>query len=298
MSATVGPTVAVIGAFGMTGRQLIPVLEMRGVRVRAIGRKMAPANMFSASVEVRAGNLEDVESLASAIKGADSIHYIPPSFNALEEQFARNLIAAAERTGISRLVYHSVLHAATPDMPHHIRKASVELSLRHSNLSWTVLQPAMYSQTVLAFFDQAAGVLSPAFDPSRPFTPVDGQDLAEVAAIMHTTDGHAYATYELAGSEQLDFFEMGERLGEVLGRSIETRAQTQEAVGERLSNTRGYTPEQVRELALMCAHYDKYGLVGNANVLRMLLGRESTNFSEAIRRSPFLVAYRAESVSL
>jgi NAD(P)H dehydrogenase (quinone) len=285
MSATVGPTVAVIGAFGVTGRQLIPVLENQGARVRAIGRKKAPADMLSASVEFRAGNLEDVESLASAIIGADSIHYIPPSFNPLEEQFSRNLIAAAERAGISRLVYHSVLHAATPDMPHHIRKAWVELSLRHSNLSWTVLQPAMYSQTVLAFFDQAAGVLSPAFDPSRPFTPVDGQDLAEVAAIMHTTDGHAYATYELAGPEQLDFYTMGERLAEVMGRSIVTRAQTQEAVGERLSNTRGYTPEQVRELALMCAHYDKHGLVGNANVLRMLLGRQPTNFTQTMRRS-------------
>jgi NAD(P)H dehydrogenase (quinone) len=285
MSATVGPTVAVIGAFGVTGRQLVPVLQTRGVRVRAIGRKKAPADMFSTSVEVRAGNLEDVESLASAIKGADSIHYIPPSFNPLEEQFARNLIAAAERAGISRLVYHSVLHAATPDMPHHLRKARVELSLRHSNLSWTVLQPAMYTQTVLAFFDQAAGVLSPAFDPSRPFTPVDGQDLAEVVAIMHTIDGHAYATYELAGSERLDFLAMGERLGEVLGRTIVTCVQPLEAVGERLANTRGYTADQVRELSLMCAHYDKYGLVGNANVLRMLLGREPTNFTQAIRRS-------------
>ncbi len=26
-----------------------------------------------------------------------------------------------------------------------------------------------------------------------------------VAAIVHTTDGHAYATYELAGPERLDF---------------------------------------------------------------------------------------------
>jgi NAD(P)H dehydrogenase (quinone) len=285
MPDAAGRTVAVIGALGVTGRQLIPVLEERGVRVRAIDKQKAPADLFDASVEVRAGNLQDIGSLVSAIEGADSIHYIPPSFNPREEEFARNLIAAAERADISRLVYHSVLHAATPDMPHHIRKAWVELSLRHSTLLWTVLQPAMYAQTILAFFDKAAGVLSPAFDPSRPFTPVDGQDLAEVAAIVHTTDGHAYATYELAGSEQLNFLAMGERLGEVLGRSIVTRAQTQEAVGERLSNTRGYTPEQVRELALMCAHYDKYGLVGNANVLRMLLGREPTNFAQAIRRS-------------
>jgi NAD(P)H dehydrogenase (quinone) len=285
MSSTVGRTVAVIGALGVTGRQLIPVLEKRGVRVRAIGRPGAPADSFNDSVEVRSATLEDVGSLVTAIEGADSIHYIPPSFNPLEEEFAQNLIAAADSAGISRLVYHSVLHAATPDMPHHLRKAWVELSLRHSKLSWTVLQPAMYAQTALAFFDEVAGVLSPAFDPSRPFTPVDGQDLAEVAAIMHTTDGHAYATYELAGSEQLDFFAMGRLLGEILGRSIVTRAQSQEAVGERLSNTRGYTAEQVRELALMCAHYDKYGLVGNANVLRMLLGREPTNFTQAMRRS-------------
>lgn len=68
---------------------------------------------------------------------------------------------------VSRIAYHSVLHSNTLEMPHHIRKAGCERLLRHSPLSWTILQPAMYVQTALGFFDAEAGTLTPPFHAAQ-----------------------------------------------------------------------------------------------------------------------------------
>ena len=280
-----GMTIAVIGATGRTGRPLVRELLRRGAQVRCLSRGPERPGLFGGEVEWRLGDLRNAETLAAAFRGADSIHYIPPSLDDHDPDYVANIIDAAGRAGVVRAVYHSVLHSNTPEMPHHIRKAGCERLFRHSPLAWTVLQPAMYVQTALAYLDADAGVLSPPYDPTRPFTLVDEADLAEAAAIVHTTGGHAYATYELAGTEQLDFVAMGERLGAVLGRPIAVRSADTEAYVARFATARGLSAGKARERRLMFDYYDRHGLLGNGNVLRMILGREPTGFADAARRS-------------
>ena len=276
-------TIVVLGATGRSGRPLVRALERRGARVRAITRSVDRVTLFSEQVETRVGDLEDVDSLTLVFQGATAIHYIPPSLNPRDPEYMRNIIAAAGRANVARIVYHSVLHPHTPQMPHHMRKAGTELQLRHSPLVWTVIQPAMYAQTALAFFDAIAGELTPAFDPARPFTPIHEEDLAEAVALLHTTEGHEFATYELAGSERLNFFAMGERLSAVLKRQITTRQAPVETIALRFAAARGYNSDQVRELRQTFDQYDHHGLVGNGNVLRMILGREPADFAQAMR---------------
>ena len=277
--------VAVVGATGRTGRPFVQALLERGAAVRAISRRAYRPDVLDARVDLRTADLLNVDSLVAAFCGATAIHYIPPSYDPADLDYARNIIAAAMQADIARIVYHSVLHPATPEMPHHLRKTRTEREFRHSPLTWTILQPAMYAQTALAFFDARTAELMPAFDTRRAFTPIHEADLAQAAAIVHTTGNHAFATYELAGAETLDFVAMGERLGGILGRTVTTRRVASETLAPFVAAARGYTPEQVRELCLMFDHYDRHGLVGNGNVLRMILGREPTTFAEAMRAS-------------
>ncbi|MBB5684892.1 SDR family oxidoreductase [Sphingobium boeckii] len=271
--------IAVIGASGQTGGALLSELAGRNRRIRGIGRHPKPPT----EIEWCTAELGDVRSLLSAIEGAAAIHYIPPVFDSREEEFGRNVIAAAEAAHCPRIVYHSVLHAATPDMLHHWRKARVELHLRHSPLEWTILQPAMYAQTVLAFLDRANGTLTPGFDITRPFTPVALQDLSRAAAVVLTEPGHGYATYELAGPERLDFGSMARQLSDLLGRPVTAVAGDAAARVEAVAAGLGFGPSAAAELRAMLDHYDRYGLVGNSNVLRQLLGRDPTPFREALR---------------
>ena len=273
--------VAVLGAAGGTGRAVVDALLSRGVNVRALIHRPAQESLFTRGVDCRIVELDDRATLIDALRGVGAAYYIPPVFNAAEERFGDNVIAAAEAAGLKRLVYHSVLHAPTPDMPHHARKARVELALRHSSLEWTIVQPAMYAQTPLAFLDLERGVLSPGFDVERPFNPIGLYDLAEAVARILTEDDHEFATYELAGSERLTFIDMARIISAARGTTIQARAAMPEQLIERIK-TQDYAPAAAEEIRLMMAHYDRHGLVGNGRVLTMLLGREPIGFAAIV----------------
>ncbi len=273
--------IAILGAAGLTGRPLVAELEGRGIPVRAVTRRPEQAAGFR---EARVADLAKADELAAAIRGAQAIHYIPPSFNEREIDFARAVILAAERTGVTRITYHSVLHAPTPAMPHHARKAEVELMLRESALTWTILQPAMYSQTCLTFFDRTARAFTPPYAIDRLFNPIDLADLTEAVANVITADGHEFATYELAGTERLSPVAMAEILRIVLGRDIAFQTEETESFAVKRALRRGFDPQQTAELVAMYRHYGDFGLPGNGHVLEMLLGRPSTDFAAVVKR--------------
>lgn len=275
--------VALIGAAGPTGQALVKALARRGARVRALVHSEARKHAFPDLEDFAVVELDDPASLSAGLRGAAVAHYIPPTYNAAEERFGANVIAAAIAAGVPRLVYHSVLHAPTPQMPHHLRKSRVELALRESSLAWTVVQPAMYVQTLYAFLSADRSALTPGFDVRRPFTPVDIEELGEAVARILTEDGHAFATYELAGAERLSFEEMGRAIGRAVGKPLAVRAIDPALVAAQAA-ARGFGPQAIDELLLMMAHYDAHGLVGNGNVLRMILGREPISFAQAVGR--------------
>lgn len=275
--------VAVIGAVGQTGKPLVRALSRRGARVRALVHRMHPDHPETPDgVDAVAVELSDRRRLSMALEGVAVAYYIPPVFNGAERRFGANVIAAARAVQLPRLVYHSVLHAATPAMPHHQRKSLVEVAVRESPLAWTIIQPAMYAQTPLAFLNTARTTLTVGFDSQRPFTPIDLEDLAEAAATVLLECGHEYATYELAGTERLDFVAMAAAMSRVLGHEVVLRSVPAVVVAAVAALRLG--PRALLDMRAMLNHYDAYGLVGNATVVRMLLRREPTPFAEVMRR--------------
>lgn len=273
--------VAILGAGGATARPLVAALEVRGSPVRAVVRRAPPLGAFA---DARVADLTDPDQIARAIDGACAVHLIPPVFNDGETVFARNAIIAARRVGIDRLSYHSVLHAPTEAMPHHWRKAQVEQIVRDSPLAWTILQPALYMQTGFTFLDRDAGTYDCPFDPDQPFNPIDVIDLADAVATVLVGDGHEHATYELAGTEQLSARDMAQAIGATLGTTLELRRVQPESFAKARAARRGLDARQTRELLAMYSHYDAHGLVGNGNVLTMLLGRAPAHFAEVAGR--------------
>ena len=273
--------IAILGAGGGTAKPLIAALQRRGAHVRAVVRRPEQAGGFA---DARVADLADRDALARAIEGVGVVHLIPPVFNDREPLFAANLIAAAEEVGVKRVVYHSVLHAPTPAMPHHRRKSEVELMLRESPLAWTILQPAMYMQTGFTFLNRATGAYTVPFDPDAPFTPIDVIDLAEAAAAVLTGEGHDYATYELAGTERITPGGMAVAIGEATGEMVQLSEVHPETFAAARAAGRGFDERQCSELLAMYRHYDGHGLLGNGNVLTMLLGREPACFTDVASR--------------
>jgi uncharacterized protein YbjT (DUF2867 family) len=250
--------------------------------VRAVVRRREQSAQTPQAAAVDTAHFESAEQLVSALEGVAVAYYIPPAFNHREEEFGANVIAAAITARLPRLVYHSVLHPATPSMPHHRRKMMVEAALREAPLAWTIVQPAMYAQTPLVFLDEARTQLSLAFDPGRCFTPLDLEDLGEAVAAVLLESGHEYATYELAGAERLTSHEMAAAMSRALRHEVSIRSLPSIVVATAAAAR--YGPRALLDVKAMLDHYDAHGFVGNARVLRMLLGREPLSFVQAMHR--------------
>jgi NAD(P)H dehydrogenase (quinone) len=280
-------TQTIVGATGNTGRRVVGAFARRGLDVRAVVRSEDGARRAAelGITETPMAALQDVDALTRAFEGARAVHVVPPLFDPHEDALVANAVTAAERAGVERFVFHSVLHPHTPTLRHHMRKARAEARIHDSTLQWTILQPAMYAQTVLAYYNRASDgdAVTVPYDLQSRFAVIDVEDIAEVSATVAVEAGHGFATYELAGPHVLTMAELAEQLGAALGHPLEARL-----IGPReLALPPTWTRSAIADIMAMWADYDEHGLVGNPRVAAMLLGRQPTTFAEAMARDLF-----------
>ena len=274
--------ILVTGAGGKTGKAVIKALVARGAVVRAFVRRAEHDSTLTAMgvSDVVVGDMNDALAISRAIKGTDAIYHICPNVHPHEVAFARLLIAAATDLGVSRLVYHSVLHPQIEAMPHHWNKMRVEEMLFGSALDITILQPAAYMQNSLAQWDSmvGAGVYRVPYPIETQLSLVDLDDVAEAAAIVLTNAGHFGATYELVGTPPLSQIEIVRAFGQALSKTVHAEAETIENWEQR-ARAAGMDDYQRQTLIRMFRAYARDGLKGNPNVLTWLLGRPSTSLA-------------------
>ena len=133
----------VTGATGYIGARLVPRLLDEGHKVRALARnpgKLA-AVPWRDRAEVARGDLGDVDSLTAAFDGMDVVYYLVHSmgaskdFAAEEDRAVRNVVTAARRTGVRRLVYLSGLHPEDSKLSEHLEsRAAVGEALIDSGI--------------------------------------------------------------------------------------------------------------------------------------------------------------------
>jgi uncharacterized protein YbjT (DUF2867 family) len=225
-------------------------------------------------------------TMLQASQGIQAIYHICPNMSPDEVAIGQAAIMAARTAGVERLVYHSVLHPQTEAMPHHWHKLRVEEQLFESGLSTTILQPAAYMQNVLASWEVIVGQgLYPVpYAIETRLGMVDLQDVAEAAATVLTTAGHAGATYELVGVEALSQIEVAAILSRGLGRTVSAEAVPLD-VWEHRARGSGLGEPQIEMLVKMFRYYESYGFWGNPGVLGWLLGRPPTSFAAFVERT-------------
>ncbi len=112
----------VTGATGHIGNVLVRELLRRGERVRALVRPgKRPLALEGLDVEIVWGDILDTDSLEHAMGKVDVVYHLAarislatgpdPETELANHEGTRNVIAAARRTGIRRLVYASSIYA-------------------------------------------------------------------------------------------------------------------------------------------------------------------------------------------
>ena len=269
----------VTGATGNIGRELARELDAAGVPFRALVRDPAGAARLPASAERVRGDLDDPGTLAPAFAGASRLFLLTPGIGI---GHVRHAVAVARAAGVRHVVHLSSFNVLGDPMPamgrwHHER----EQIIRASGLPATFLRPGGFMTNAFDWLPaiRAGGyVLDPA-GPGR-YAPIDPADIAAVAALALTGDGHAGREYVLTGEETFTVAEQVAVLSAATGLDIKVRepATPDETVRARFPN--GAPPALADAIlegfALLRA--DTTGL--RTDTVRRLLGRGPRTFSD------------------
>ncbi len=212
--------IAVTGATGNVGAEVVRELRSLGAPVRALGVDPERARAkLGDDVEHERLEFGDDATYPAAFRGVRALFLMRPPQIADVARRIHPAIDAARAAGVERIVFLSLQGVErNPVVPHY----RIERHLRRSGVPATLLRPSFFMQnlstTHRAEIRDQGRIVVPAGRGRTSF--VDGRDVAAVAAKALVEDGHEGRAYELTGSEALGYAQVTAILGEVLGRPI------------------------------------------------------------------------------
>src|SRR5262245_6832729 len=143
--------VAVTGAFGFTGRALTERLLAAGNEVVTLTRRTGAGDPLAPRLTIRPIGTATTDELATSLEGVETLFNtfwlrFPRAGATFEGAVARSaeLVAAARRVGVRRIVHVSVVNAAPDAETPYVRaKAALEAVVRASGLEWAIVRPTL-----------------------------------------------------------------------------------------------------------------------------------------------------------
>lgn len=225
------PVIAMTGATGFVGSHVLDLATSRQVSVRALTRRPQPDR---SGIEWVQGDLHDLAALDRLCDGADSVLHIAGVVNApTREGFRKgnpegtaNVVAAADRAGVGRLVHVSSLAAREPDISDYCwSKAEAEKPVRSSRLNWTIVRPpAIYGPRDTEMFEvfRAARTRIVPMPPKGHISIIHVGDLARLLFGLACTARYSGDVYEVDDGKPGGWthVEFGKALGLAFGHSV------------------------------------------------------------------------------
>jgi uncharacterized protein YbjT (DUF2867 family) len=227
--------ILVTGASGFVGRHLVPRLAREaGAQVRVLVRPSADTSALKIpGVNITHGTITDPEALRAAMKEVETVIHLvavplergQQTFEAVNVNGTRNVVAAARETGVTRLIHMSALGASNDSRhPYTYSKWRGEEAVRASGIKYTILQPGVQFGEGDGFFSAFAGLvhLSPFIFPSpgrgdTVFQPIWVEDVV-TAVLKSLGDTRTLGqTIDFGGPEHLTYDQMVQAVLDAMG---------------------------------------------------------------------------------
>src|SRR3954471_3528290 len=188
--------IALTGATGALGGRVAFRLAARGVPQCHIVRDAARAPRLDGAEIAVAESYRASEQMRAACEGVDTLFFVSRREEADRAASHFSAVDAAVAAGVQHIVYTSFVNAS-PDatftlVRHH---HATEQRIRESGVAFTFLRDSLY----LDFLELMAGEEGISRGPAGEgrVAPVARDDVADVAAVVLTEDGHEGQTYDL-----------------------------------------------------------------------------------------------------
>ena len=225
----------VVGGSGFVGRRLVAGLVAAQRPVLVLSRDPVSARrVLPAGAQIVSGDLLRPETLVDLLSGVRAVFYLvhsmggagsPEGFEARDRRAAENLVDAASRAGVERIIYVGGLGDESPfRSPHLDSRREVGRILARGAPKLTTLRAAIVVgaggssfEMVVQLVERLPVLLCPSWIRTR-CQPIDVRDL--VAYLIGCLDAPETAgrTFDVGGPEALPYFELIGRIGRRLGR--------------------------------------------------------------------------------
>jgi NADH dehydrogenase len=211
------------GATGLVGSAVLRRLVTEGARVRCLVRDPRRLGAQRVRVQIALGDLTDPPSFRNALRGVETVVHLAASIRdqprgSIEELngiATWRMVEAAERSGVERFLFFSVLGASTHHRSRFFRaKALAEQAVGEADLHSTVFAPSIIyapGDPWLSLLERLALLpVMPLSGRGRAlFQPMWAEDAASCVstALRDGADGPR-ERYELAGPETLSHSEI------------------------------------------------------------------------------------------
>lgn len=274
--------IAVTGATGTIGSELLNLLSSRNATVKALSRHPEKVKKLP-GIEWIAGDLADRENLTKNFDGVDTIFLLTGNVENMV-YVQQNAIKAAVDAGVKRIVKLSALGASE-----HSKSViglwhfNVERALLESGLEWTILRPHAFMQNFLEQVDsiREGKLYSAAADGKVPF--IDTRDIAAVAAEILINGGWNEKKIVLTGPDAISFDEVAEILSNELGNRVEHIRENDEETWKRIYDTGKPTWLIAGQLALYNYWRDGGTTAKTTNAVEQITGKAPRSFTDFVR---------------
>jgi len=230
--------VLIIGATGFVGRRLIPELVKKNVKLRLLVRDLAraaPLLVRGADIEVVQGDLVANSGLAEALRGIHTAYYLVHSMGGRtlfkneeyaekDRSAARNFMAAADASGLQRIIYLGGLGETGDNLSEHLRsRAEIAKVLSSGTPAATVLRAAIIigaggaSYEMLRYLVERLPVMiTPKWVETR-IQPIAIRDVLAYLVGCLLTPETAGQEFDIGGPEIFTYVEMMQKYAEARG---------------------------------------------------------------------------------
>jgi NAD(P)H dehydrogenase (quinone) len=262
---------------------VIAKLKQRAPKAAIVALVRTPAKAADLGVDAREADYNRPETLVPAFKGIETLLLV--SGNELGKRAAqhRNVIEAAGKAGVKRVVYTSLLHADTSAIKVLADEHLItEADLKASGLEYTILRNGWYTEnyTGSVLGAVAGGAFLGAAGAAR-ISSAPRADYAEAAAVVASTEGHVGKVYELAGDESYTLSDLAAEISRQTGKTIPYKNLTEAGYAAALESIGLPKP-----LAAAFAVFDTGAAAGSlfyeGHELSKLIGRPTTPLATVV----------------
>jgi uncharacterized protein YbjT (DUF2867 family) len=213
----------ITGATGSVGTQLVKKLAVLDIPFKALVRTSDSGDLLRnlSNAEIVVGDMAEENSLIDSLQGIDSTFLLTNSSEEAE-RLQLNFVNAAYKAGVKHIVklsqFAADVHSPVRFLRYH---ATVENRIKELGFTYTFLRPNLYMQGLYAFRDhiKTDGRFYASIG-NAAISAVDIRDIAAVAAIALTEEGHENKIYNITGPEALTHYQMAEVFSRILGKQI------------------------------------------------------------------------------